>query len=101
MIFDMPTCGACRTCEIACSYHHTGVFRPSVSSLKILDKENGPGYSILLIEENAGQSIPCDGCKGLREPLCTEVCKDKDELKRIIEEYLRAVKKKKGDAPYR
>jgi len=95
MVLDMPTCGACRTCEIACSYHHTGLFRPSVSSLKILDKEKGPGHSVLLIGEDDGQSKPCDGCKGMEEPLCMEVCKEKEELKKIIEEYLRMVGKKK------
>lgn len=94
MIFDMPSCGACRTCEIACSYHHTGVFQPAVSSLRILDKEEDPGYSVLFSEANDGQSIPCDGCKGREEPLCVEVCKEKDELKNIIRKYLRMAIKK-------
>jgi Fe-S-cluster-containing hydrogenase component 2 len=91
MIFDMVTCGACRTCEIMCSYHHTSTFKPAVSSIKILEKKRGLGYSVLLIEDYDGQSKPCDGCKGEREPLCIEVCTEKKELKKIIEEYLREI----------
>jgi hypothetical protein len=51
MNFDMPDCGGCRTCKIACSYHHTGGFVPSVSSIKILDKEDGVGYHVLFVEQ--------------------------------------------------
>jgi Fe-S-cluster-containing dehydrogenase component len=91
MIFDMPDCGACRTCEIVCSYHHSGMFNPSISSIKILEREEGSGYSVLFIEEYDGQSIPCDGCKGLDEPLCMEVCKEKEGLRQMIGEYLRRV----------
>lgn len=91
MIFDMLTCGGCRTCEIACSYHHTGTFKPAVSSIKILEKKRGPGYSVLLIEDYNGQSNPCNGCKGEREPLCMEVCSEKEKLKKMIEEYLREI----------
>ena len=88
MLFDMPACGACRTCEIVCSYHHRGLFNPSVSSLRILDKEKGPGFSVLFIEEEEGQRLPCDGCRGQEEPLCMEVCKEKEELGNMISEYL-------------
>jgi Fe-S-cluster-containing hydrogenase component 2 len=92
MIFDMPTCGGCRTCEIACSYHHTGEFKPSVSSIKILDKKDeSPGRLVLLVEEDDGQSIPCDGCQGLEEPLCIEACETKEKLQEMIKEYLKKV----------
>ena len=65
ILYDMPSCGGCRTCELACSFHHTQEFIPSVSSLKVLSKEEGPGYRVLLITENRGKSIACDGCKDL------------------------------------
>jgi Fe-S-cluster-containing hydrogenase component 2 len=84
MIFDMPSCGGCRTCELACSFHHTGEFIPSVSSLKVLDKEDGPGYRVLLISEDVGESIACDGCKKLDVPLCIEYCKEMDDLGKIL-----------------
>ena len=84
MIFDMPSCGGCRTCELACSFHHTGEFIPSVSSLRVLDREDGPGYRVLLVTENCGESIACDGCKNLDVPLCIEYCKEMDDLGKIL-----------------
>lgn len=97
MLFDMPTCGACRTCEIACSFHHTGEFRPSVSSIKILDKENSEGHFILLVERDDGQGIACDGCQDLEEPLCVEYCKEKEELGKIIKEFLEKAGAKRSE----
>ena len=88
MIFDMSACGGCRTCEIACSYHHTGEFNPSISSLKVLDKEDGAGYNVLLLEKDEGQSKACDGCQELEEPLCMEYCKEKEALEKMIKELL-------------
>jgi Fe-S-cluster-containing dehydrogenase component len=88
MIFDMPTCGACRTCEIACSFHHTGEFRPSVSSIKILDKANGQGHSVQLYEEDNNDSFVCDGCAGFQEPFCVQQCGERERLANIIAEFL-------------
>ena len=87
MIFDMPSCGGCRTCEIACSFHHTGEFQPSASSLKILNKQDRKGYKISLIEESDGKAIACDGCTDLEGPLCVQYCRDSEELSRMIKEF--------------
>ena len=84
IIFDMSSCGGCRTCELACSFHHTQEFIPSVSSLKVLPKEEGPGYQVLLVTESRGKSIACDGCKDLDVPLCMEYCKEMDDLGKIL-----------------
>ncbi len=94
MIYDMPNCGGCRTCEVSCSYHHLGIFRPIVSSIKILDKENEPGFWVKIVEENQEPDIKCDGCKGLDIPLCMQVCKDKDDLEKIIQEYIKTTESK-------
>ena len=91
MIFDMSVCGGCRTCEIACSYHHTGEFNPSISSLKVLDKEDGAGYNVLLLERDDAKGRACDGCQELEEPLCMEYCKEKEELEKMIKELLNNV----------
>jgi Fe-S-cluster-containing hydrogenase component 2 len=88
MIFEMEKCGGCRTCEIACSFHHTDEFNPSVSSIKILDKEGGTGYHVLLLEQDDGKSFACDGCQGLKEPLCMEYCKEKEALEEMIRTLL-------------
>lgn len=95
MIFDMFNCGGCRTCEIACSYHHIGEFKPSISSIKISNKENEPGFRVTIVEVNDKKSIACDGCADLKEPLCIEVCEKKEDLERIINEYIKTMKSKK------
>lgn len=87
MKFDMPSCGGCRTCEIACSFHHTGEFVPAVSSLKILEKGEGPGYLVMLKPEGDAEGYACDGCEGLDVPLCVEYCKEVDDLYKILREF--------------
>jgi len=87
MIFDMPSCGGCRTCEIACSFHHTNEFQPSVSSIKILNSEKKQGYAVSLADEGDGMTMACDGCRGLDVPLCIQYCKDSDDLGKILKEF--------------
>jgi Fe-S-cluster-containing hydrogenase component 2 len=87
MTFDMPSCGGCRTCELACSFHHTGEFIPTASSLKVLEKKEGPGYDVILKEEAEGGSYACDGCEGLEIPLCIEYCREMDDLYKILEDF--------------
>lgn len=84
MIFDFTKCGGCRTCEMACSYHHKGVFKPAASSIRILDKEYGAGFMLELKEENDGIRMACDGCVGLSVPQCVEVCEEGEELAKMI-----------------
>ena len=87
MIFDMPSCAGCRTCEMACSFKHQKEFAPSISSLKVLDRKDGPGYHILLLEETGVQGIACDGCKELAVPMCVQYCRKNDELKEILDVF--------------
>ena len=92
MIFDMPSCGGCRTCEMACSFRHRGEFIPAISSLKIMDKEEEPGFYVLLLEESDDRGIACDLCQELEAPLCLEYCRESEDLEKILEEF----KKKQG-----
>ncbi len=88
--FDMPACGGCRTCEMACSFHHIQEFNPSVSSIKILNVEGAAPFRVWLVREGEAQGIPgipCDGCPDLLEPLCLEFCCKRDELKAILDEF--------------
>lgn len=94
MLLDMENCGGCRTCEIACSFHHTGEFKPSISSIKILDKKTGDGYYIFLAESDQGEVKACDGCQNLKEPMCLEPCREREELEKIIREFLGIVSQK-------
>ena len=87
MSFEMPSCGGCSTCELACCFHHTGEFSTTGSSLKILDKEGEEGYQVQLVVESDGESNPCDGCKDLDVPLCMEYCRESDDLGRILHAF--------------
>ncbi len=86
MKFDMRSCGGCRTCEIACSFHHGEEFNPAISSIRILDKVNEPGFIVVLVEENDGGSRACDFCRNEEVPLCVQYCKEKEELTKMIGE---------------
>jgi Fe-S-cluster-containing dehydrogenase component len=88
MLFDMPSCGGCRTCELACSFKHTGEFAPAVSSLVILDKEDGVGFTVSLAEKNEERRLSCDGCRGLNIPLCVQYCLKSEDLKAILKAFL-------------
>ena len=84
---DMPSCGGCRTCEMACSFHHTGEYNPSVSSIKIQEKESGAGYFVLLIEKSGPEGFACDQCRGLARPLCIKVCREENDLADILKKF--------------
>jgi len=84
---DMPTCGGCRTCEMVCSFHHTGEYNPSVSSMRILEKESGAGYFVELIEATGPEGFACDLCRGLARPLCVKVCREEKDLAAILERF--------------
>ena len=63
----MKNCYACKTCELACSYHHTGTFQPSISSISVeRDHLNGEWKWTL--------SDSCDLCQNEKEPLCVKYC---------------------------
>ena len=85
MIFDMKSCGGCRTCELACSFHHEKNFNPKISSLKILDKKDEKGYLVEILSEKIGLRYACDGCSGLKTSLCVQYCKEPEILMGFIE----------------
>jgi len=87
MIQEMTNCGACRTCEMVCSYHHTGEFNPHCSSLKIVEDPQGPGFLVRLLEETGPEGWACDGCRDLETPLCLEYCREAEELKVILARF--------------
>jgi len=86
----MTSCGGCRTCEMACSFHHTGEYNPSVSSIRIVEDNGDGGYCVLLIDESHGSGFACDGCNGLETPLCVQYCREKEELEDILRDFLQA-----------
>ncbi len=88
MLFEMPNCGNCKTCEIACCYHHTGEFSWAPSSFRVKENPNGKSYLILIAETNEGKEVACDGCKQEELPLCVEVCEEAEMLQGFLKEFL-------------
>jgi Fe-S-cluster-containing hydrogenase component 2 len=87
MLFEMVSCGGCRTCEMVCSFHHKGEFIPSLSSIKILERENEPGFLLFLVENKHQGGIPCDSCGKLDVPLCLQYCKEREDLEKILKDF--------------
>ena len=72
LTFDTRECTGCRTCEVACSYHHEKIFCPSISSIEISEKTLG--FTLSFYTDQMGEHLACDGCKGEEEPLCVKYC---------------------------
>lgn len=94
-MFETKDCTGCRTCEMACSYHHTKTFRPNVSSIEVISKPEQLGFSLSFYRDSGHGRIACDGCQGQGEPLCVKYCPvvARDELFMIVRRF-----KKSGDA---
>jgi len=42
LLINSDKCTGCRLCELACSFYHTGVFKPSASRIKVkIDTKEG------------------------------------------------------------
>lgn len=87
MKYDMPNCGGCKTCELACSFHHTGDFSFAKSSIRIVKKKDEEGYIVELLE-NDDAGIACDHCQGLETPLCIQYCLHSEYLQEILDEFI-------------
>ena len=61
LVRNADKCTGCRLCELACSFGHTGLFKPSVARIKVslFTKE---GYSVPLV------------CQQCSKAACMEVC---------------------------
>ncbi len=60
-------CRGCRSCEIACSFHHSGRFATALSSIKI-SRSNQTGRTLGRVDST------CDLCSGEKQPLCVKYC---------------------------
>ena len=67
LYMETSRCTGCRSCELACSYHHAKVFNPNLSSIKIYrDSQDAHiEYSFL---------NTCDLCKTENIPACVAAC---------------------------
>jgi Fe-S-cluster-containing hydrogenase component 2 len=65
---DTQKCSGCRTCELACSFHHTGAFAPASSSVRI-SRSNETAEMDWKLEPS------CDLCATESELLCVRYCR--------------------------
>ena len=66
-VINLDLCTECRTCELACSFHHNKSFDPAKSSIQVeLDSNTG--------DISVNFAPTCDGCSNEEEPLCLLFC---------------------------
>jgi len=89
MIFDTKSCVGCRTCEMACSFHHQRIFQPSISSIKITTVSGNSDFLVQLWNKDEDDHIGCDNCSGEAEQFCLKYCNPlmREELAKILEEF--------------
>jgi Fe-S-cluster-containing hydrogenase component 2 len=67
LVWNSKRCYGCRTCELACSFHHKGVFSPELSSIRV-SKANQTG------KITWRRDLTCDTCEREEMPLCVKYC---------------------------
>ena len=64
---DAETCIGCRTCEMACSFHHTKTFGPGNASIRVCRDDGAGTVEVSLL-------TTCDGCPEEEVPFCVRFC---------------------------
>ena len=67
IVWDPERCYGCRTCELACSFHHQGVFGSKLSSIRV-GRPNQTGRI------KWHRDFSCDSCGAEETPLCVKYC---------------------------
>lgn len=85
-------CTGCRSCEIACSYHHRRVFSRKIASMEIIRREQEGEFGIVVYRHTENGHIACDCAEG--EEFCLRYCPEiaRDELKAILKGQLASKK---------
>ena len=60
-------CYGCKTCQLVCSFHHTGSFWPERSSIQV-SRNPQTGVIRWSIDRT------CDQCEREEQPLCVRYC---------------------------
>ena len=84
LVINTEKCTGCRTCELACSYHHRRVFSPNISSVHIKRNDREGEVKIIIYEKGEGTHLRCDCPRG--KEFCLKYCPvvAQDELKTIL-----------------
>jgi len=80
-LIDTKNCFGCRSCELACSYHHRKIFQPAISSIEIKRWEKTGKFGIVLHSQQEHGRMACDSCG-----FCLQFCptEARDELRAIV-----------------
>ena len=69
LVVDPNLCTGCRSCEVICTYHHTGAFGRKASSIRVKRDEEKGVFDIAIAKNG---EYACDLCGG--DPLCIKYC---------------------------
>jgi len=77
-------CTGCRSCEIACAYHHRKIFSRKITSIEVRRTEGEGEFGIVLYRQPENGHIACDCADG--DEFCLKYCPEVacDELRSII-----------------
>ena len=67
LVVNINSCYACRTCELACSFHHSKTFSPEISSIKVTT-------NVFEGRICANIDSSCDLCADEKVPMCIMLC---------------------------
>lgn len=70
----LEQCTDCRSCILACSFHHLRVFAPTRASLSVTRDEATNEISLNVFSKPHGTHMACDDCSGEQGKLCTLFC---------------------------
>jgi len=68
VIVDPDLCSGCRTCELACSMHHSGLMSPELSSVRVHRSNRTAAVDWRVLPT-------CDLCADEEHPWCTKYCR--------------------------
>ena len=74
IIIKDEKCTGCMSCELACSFHHRKIFKPSVASIEVGIDEKERKIFITIYNRESERHIACDNCIGEEIPLCVRFC---------------------------
>jgi carbon-monoxide dehydrogenase iron sulfur subunit len=68
IVLDPDLCSGCRTCELACSMHHSGLMSPEFSSVQVCRSNRTAVIDWCVLPT-------CDLCAGEEQSWCTKYCR--------------------------
>jgi Fe-S-cluster-containing hydrogenase component 2 len=85
---ETETCTGCRSCELACSFHHHKIFGKNMGSIHVKRFEKDGAFTIVFYPQTEEGHPGCDCVKGLEA--CVLYCpmSARHELKAILQRRL-------------